>query len=86
MEKLDLLPDVVFGGILEMAEELGIRDVPLTALYAYPMRNEIEWGPFPQYHMTGQYNQHPREAMAARADESRRDDFVGFYDKLISDV
>ena len=51
-----------------------------------PMRRQIEWGPCPQYHMTGQYNQHPREAMAARGDESRRDDYVGFYDRLISDV
>ncbi|MBN1591314.1 MAG: aldolase catalytic domain-containing protein [Pirellulales bacterium] len=51
-----------------------------------PMSQVIEWGPFPQYHMTGQYNTHPREAMAARADESRRDAYVDFYDKLISDV
>ena len=51
-----------------------------------PLRQKIEWGPCPQYHMTGQYNQHPREAMAARADKARRDAYVDFYDKLVSDV
>ncbi len=51
-----------------------------------PMSRSIEWGPCPQYHMTGQHNQHPREAMAARADEARRDAYVEFYDKLVSDV
>ncbi|MBN2024723.1 MAG: aldolase catalytic domain-containing protein [Pirellulales bacterium] len=51
-----------------------------------PLSRSVEWGPFPQYNLTGQYNQHPRDAMAARADERLRDDFVAFYDKLISDV
>ncbi|MBN2216569.1 MAG: aldolase catalytic domain-containing protein [Pirellulales bacterium] len=51
-----------------------------------PLRQRLDWGPCPQYYMTGQYNTHPREAMAARADESRRHAYVEFYDKLISDV
>jgi 4-hydroxy 2-oxovalerate aldolase len=51
-----------------------------------PIQREIEWGPHPQYIISGQLNQHPREAMAARADESLRDDLVGFYDRMTSDI
>jgi len=51
-----------------------------------PLRESVEWGPAPQYYLTGQYNQHPRDAMAARANAQTRDDYVAFYDKLISDV
>jgi len=50
-----------------------------------PLSREAEWGPFVQYNITGQLNQHPRDAIAARAGENR-DDYVGFYDKLMSDV
>jgi len=51
-----------------------------------PLRRKYEWGPMVQYNITGQLNQHPRTAIAARSDAEQRDDFVGFYDKLISDV
>ncbi|MBN2295344.1 MAG: aldolase catalytic domain-containing protein [Pirellulales bacterium] len=54
--------------------------------YMHPMHKELDWGPFGEYQMTGQFNQHPRTAIAARADDERRDDLVDFYDKLISDV
>ena len=50
-----------------------------------PLQNTLEWGPYIQYNMTGQYNQHPRDAMAARASDNP-DNYVEFYDKLISDV
>ena len=50
-----------------------------------PLSRQVEWGPFPQYNITGQRNEHPRTAIAARAGEER-DNYVGFYDKLISDV
>jgi len=50
-----------------------------------PLSREVEWGPFVQYNITGQLNQHPRDAIAARAGEER-DNYVGFYDKLMSDV
>lgn len=50
-----------------------------------PLSREIEWGPFVQYNITGQLNEHPRSAIAARAGD-QRDDYVGFYDKLTSDV
>ena len=51
----------------------------------FPIMGEIEWGPLPQYIMSGQLNQHPREAMAARADESQRDNIVSFFDRLTND-
>jgi len=50
-----------------------------------PLSRQVEWGPLVQYNITGQMNQHPREAIAARAREDR-DNYVGFYDKLVSDV
>ena len=54
--------------------------------YIFPMQKELDWGPSGQFQMTGQFNQHPRTAIAARADDERRDDLVDFYDKLISDI
>lgn len=50
-----------------------------------PLSRQLDWGPHVQYHITGQLNQHPRDAIAARAGD-RRDHYVEFYDKLISDV
>jgi 4-hydroxy 2-oxovalerate aldolase len=49
-----------------------------------PLRASVEWGPFAQYNITGQLNQHPRSAIAARSG-SDRDKFVAFYDKLIAE-
>lgn len=54
--------------------------------YMHPLQKELDWGSFGEYQMTGQFNQHPRTAIAARADAERRDDLVDFYDKLISDI
>jgi 4-hydroxy 2-oxovalerate aldolase len=53
--------------------------------YLLPLSRKVDWGPYPQYNMTGQSNQHPRDAIAARAGDGR-DSYVEFYDKLISDV
>jgi 4-hydroxy 2-oxovalerate aldolase len=49
-----------------------------------PLQKTIEWGPLVQYNITGQNNQHPRNAIAHRASELR-DDYVDFYDKEVSD-
>jgi 4-hydroxy 2-oxovalerate aldolase len=50
-----------------------------------PLRSEIEWGPYIQYNITGQLNQHPRAAIEHRGgDESDR--FLDFYDKMIRDL
>jgi 4-hydroxy 2-oxovalerate aldolase len=50
-----------------------------------PLSKTVEWGPYPQYNITGQLNEHPRSAMAARANDAR-DKYVEFYDKLTGDV
>ena len=52
--------------------------------YMEPLRAKVEWGPYVQYNITGQLNQHPRSAMAARAGEDR-DQYVDFYDKLVTE-
>jgi len=54
--------------------------------HIFPLQKELDWGPYGEYQMTGQFNQHPRTAIAARADAERRDDLVDFYDQLISDI
>ena len=46
-----------------------------------PLSRTVEWGPYVQYNITGQLNEHPRSAIAARAGEDR-DKYVDFYDKL----
>jgi 4-hydroxy 2-oxovalerate aldolase len=46
-----------------------------------PLSRTVEWGPYVQYNITGQLNEHPRSAMAARAGACR-DHYVDFYDKL----
>jgi 4-hydroxy 2-oxovalerate aldolase len=50
-----------------------------------PLSRTVEWGPFVQYNITGQLNEHPRDAMAARAGADR-DNYVDFYDKVTGDV
>lgn len=49
-----------------------------------PLSRQVEWGPYPQYNITGQLNQHPRSAIAARASD-QRDKYVEFYDKLVTE-
>ena len=36
--------------------------------------------------ITGQLNEHPRSAMAARDSDTDRDRYVAFYDKMSSDL
>ncbi|MGQ9575172.1 MAG: aldolase catalytic domain-containing protein [Thermoguttaceae bacterium] len=52
--------------------------------YLLPLSRQVEWGPYVQYNITGQLNQHPRSAMAARASD-QRDRYVEFYDKLVTE-
>jgi 4-hydroxy 2-oxovalerate aldolase len=49
-----------------------------------PLSQKVEWGAYPQYNITGQLNEHPRSAIAARANDAR-DKYVEFYDKLTGD-
>jgi 4-hydroxy 2-oxovalerate aldolase len=53
--------------------------------YLLPLSRTVEWGPHPQYNVTGQLNQHPRAATAARAGADR-DNYVDFYDRLTADI
>ena len=50
-----------------------------------PLSRKVDWGPHAQYNITGQLNQHPRAAIAAREGD-KRDDYVVFYDELIRDM
>ncbi len=50
-----------------------------------PLRREIEWGPMIPYNLTGQLNQHPRSAIEWREGPTP-DDFLAFYDKVVSEV
>ncbi len=50
-----------------------------------PLRASVEWGPYPEFAITGQLNEHPRSAIAARRGELKNR-FVEFYDKMTSDV
>ena len=49
------------------------------------LRKEVEWGPLVPYNITGQLNCHPRSAMQCRASDTP-DDYVAFYDQIVSDV
>ena len=51
-----------------------------------PLSKTVEWGPYAQYNITGQLNEHPRSAIAARGKDARRDNYVDFYDRLTSDI
>jgi len=51
--------------------------------YMLPLRDEMDWGYSIPYMITGQFNEHPRTAIALRKTE-RKDDYVGFYDEIIS--
>jgi 4-hydroxy 2-oxovalerate aldolase len=50
-----------------------------------PLRETVEWGPLIPYNITGQMNRHPRAAMQFRAGD-QRDDYVKFYDQIVSDA
>jgi 4-hydroxy 2-oxovalerate aldolase len=49
------------------------------------LREKVEWGALVPYNITGQLNQHPRSAIAVRAEEGK-DDYVAFYDKIVADL
>lgn len=49
-----------------------------------PMRRRLDWGPSIPYHITGQLNVHPREAMAFRGGPTP-DDYVAFYDQMVAE-
>lgn len=50
-----------------------------------PLRDTVEWGPLVPYNITGAMNLHPRAAMQFRAGENK-DDYLKFYDHIMSDI
>ena len=52
--------------------------------YIEPMREELQWGYSIPYMITGQLNQHPREAMRFM-DETDGKDIVGFFDSVLDE-
>ncbi len=49
-----------------------------------PMKKKLDWGPSIPYQITGQLNAHPRHAMAFR-DGDAPDDYIAFYDEMMSE-
>lgn len=47
-----------------------------------PLRKKMEWGPLLAYNISGQLNQHPREAMKFRAGK-KKNHIVEFYDDSV---
>jgi 4-hydroxy 2-oxovalerate aldolase len=50
-----------------------------------PLQKTTEWGPYPQYNLTGHYNLHPRLAIKARSGPDR-DNFLGFIEQILTDI
>ena len=48
------------------------------------MKKKLDWGPSIPYQITGQLNAHPRHAMAFR-DSDAPDDYIAFYDEMMSE-
>ena len=51
--------------------------------HVMPLRSRIEWGPYPEYIITGQNNQHPRAAIEARENPQLCDRYLEFYDRIL---
>ena len=49
------------------------------------LRREMTWGSLVPYNITGQHNQHPREAMAL-LDGDDREQYLAFYDRVVGDI
>ena len=50
--------------------------------YMLPLSKKIDWGYSIPYMITGQLNQHPRDAMEVREGD-RKEQFLAFYDKMM---
>jgi 4-hydroxy 2-oxovalerate aldolase len=48
------------------------------------LKTQLDWGHSIPYMITGQLNQHPREAIKLRASE-KKDNYVEFYDRMLSE-
>ena len=50
-----------------------------------PLRKELDWGPAPEYNITGQMNRHPRDAIEVRENPKLRDHYLKFYDRFVDE-
>ena len=50
--------------------------------HVLPLSKQLDWGYSIPYMITGQLNQHPREAMELREGD-KKEDFLNFYDKMM---
>ena len=50
-----------------------------------PLRKDLDWGPWPEYNITGQMNLRPRDAIEARENPNRRDRYLEFYDRFVDE-
>ncbi len=50
-----------------------------------PLRQKIDWGPSPEYNITGQHNMHPRSAMAVREKPEQKITHREFFDQMNAD-
>ncbi len=53
--------------------------------YFVSLSKTLEWGPLIPYNITGQQNQHPRDAIALMSGPDK-DNYTDFYDKIVGDV
>ncbi len=51
-----------------------------------PLRKNLDWGPSPEYNITGQMNQHPRDAIEVRENPELRDHYLEFYDRIVNEA
>ncbi len=51
----------------------------------FPLKKELDWGPSPEYCITGQMNQHPRDAIEVRENPKLRDHYLEFYDRIVNE-
>ena len=74
---IELLQAVVNPESYDLRPVFRLLETEILAL-----KRQIEWGPYPQFIMTGQHNAHPRAAIAARKGAETRDQYVAFYDAI----
>jgi 4-hydroxy 2-oxovalerate aldolase len=58
--------------------------VELLQKHIQPLRAKLTWGPLLPYNLTGQMNLHPRAAIQFLGSDDR-DEFVKFFDQIISE-
>jgi 4-hydroxy 2-oxovalerate aldolase len=59
--------------------------VQLVQEYIEPLRKTLTWGALVPYNLTGQMNLHPRAAIQFLASDER-DDYVKFFDQIVSEA